>query len=191
MENNDFDNILRDKMEGFNPKVNPAHVAKTKAFVMSKLVTKSVFATTAFWGATSGIAAIVIAGVFYFTQDTKNTNSQKEISIETSVKIGMAYTATAKTLPTSFEAAAASRGMVKNINKVYARMSGSGTAYVGPTSSKTVPVIVTQAESGELSEMVEIPVEGDWNGDACLWVTHSDPSPFMLQAMVLEIATGG
>lgn len=83
MENNDFDNILRDKMEGFNPKVNPAHVAKTKAFVMSKLATKSVFATTAFWGATSGIAAIVIAGVFYFTQDTKNTNSQKEISIKT------------------------------------------------------------------------------------------------------------
>lgn len=83
MENNDFDKILRDKMEGFNPKVNPIHVAKTKTFVMSKLATKSIFLTSAFWGTSSGIAAIVIAGIFYFNKNTKNTISQKEISIET------------------------------------------------------------------------------------------------------------
>lgn len=107
------------------------------------------------------------------------------------VSVGLLYTMRAKTLPASFEAAAASRGTAKNVSKIYARMNGSGTAMVGPSGTKLVPMIVEQSAAGEIPEMREIPIMGDWNGDACLVVEHSDPDPFMLQAMVLEIATGG
>lgn len=107
------------------------------------------------------------------------------------VTAGIAYTARLKTLPISYEAAAASRGTVKNISKVFARMNGQGNALVGPTEDKLVSMIVQQSATGETPEMIEIPVMGDWNGDACLVIEHSDPLPFMFQAMVLEVATGG
>lgn len=108
-----------------------------------------------------------------------------------SVIAGLAYTARMKTLPISYEAAAAARGTVKNISKVYARMNGQGNVLVGPTDDKLVSMIVQQSATGETPEMIEIPVIGDWNGDACLVIEHSDPLPFMFQAMVLEVATGG
>lgn len=108
-----------------------------------------------------------------------------------SVTAGIAYTARIKTLPISYEAAAASRGTVKNISKVFMRTNGQGTVMVGPNEDKLVAMMVQQSAVGDTPELVEVPVIGDWNGDACLVIEHSDPLPFMLQALVLEIATGG
>lgn len=107
------------------------------------------------------------------------------------VRIGMAYTAQISTLPVSFEAAAASRGSVKNISKVYARMNGAGNINAGPTTGKLVSVMVPTTETGEMPPMVEVPILGDWNSNGGLVITHADPEPFMLQSIVLEVTTGG
>lgn len=122
-------------------------------------------------------------------------NSSGQVSIPAlffgEVTAGLKYDAEAKLLPVSFEAAAASRGTVKNISKVFLRANGQGTMYVGPNTDKLVGMIVDQAAAGEIPEIKEVPIVGDWNNDAGLLIKHSDPLPFMLQALVLEIATGG
>lgn len=107
------------------------------------------------------------------------------------VLVGASYTCRGKTLPPSYEAAAAARGTVKNVSRVFLRMNGAGTARVGPSSSKLAPMVVQQADAGEIPALSEIPLFGDWNNEAQVVWEHDDPDPFIIQSMVLEIATGG
>lgn len=108
------------------------------------------------------------------------------------ITVGLTYQTTIKTLPLSFEVAAASRGMQKNISKVYVRAGGEGTVSVSPAeNNKPVPMQLTPTPQDSIPPMKEVPIMGDWDDDACLTITHSHSGGFTLQAMVLEVATGG
>jgi hypothetical protein len=109
------------------------------------------------------------------------------------ITVGVVISTTIKTLPVSFEAAAAAKGMVKNVSKVYIRAAGEGTIDIAPeqNSTRTVPLTLEAPAAGEIPAMREVPVMGHWDDDAALTITHEYPGPFMLQSMVLEVATGG
>lgn len=108
------------------------------------------------------------------------------------ITVGLKYQTAIKTLPLSFEVAAASRGMQKNISKVYIRAGGEGLVQVAPAQNeKPVPMQLTPTAQEEIPPMKEVPIMGDWDGDACLTITHDHSGGFTLQAMAIEVATGG
>lgn len=108
------------------------------------------------------------------------------------ITVGLRYTTTIKTLPLSFEVAAASRGMHKNISKVFIRAGGDGTVNVSPSdNAKPVPMQLTPVAQDNIPPMKEVPIMGDWDDDAQLTITHSHSGGFTLQAMALEVAAGG
>lgn len=108
------------------------------------------------------------------------------------ITVGLKYQTAIKTLPLSFEVAAASRGMQKNISKVYVRAGGEGTVQVAPAQNeKPVPMQLTPTAQEEIPPMKEVPIMGDWDDDACLTITHDHSGGFTLQAMAIEVAGGG
>lgn len=108
------------------------------------------------------------------------------------ITVGLKYKTTIKTLPLSFEVAAASRGMQKNISKVYIRAGGDGTAYISPAeNNKPVPMQLTPTPQDSIPPMKEVPIMGDWDDDACLTIRHDYSGGFTLQSMVIEVAGGG
>lgn len=108
------------------------------------------------------------------------------------ITVGLKYQTAIKTLPLSFEVAAASRGMQKNISKVYIRAGGEGLVQVAPAQNeKPVPMQLTPTAQEEIPPMKEVPIMGDWDDDACLTITHDHSGGFTLQAMAIEVAGGG
>lgn len=108
------------------------------------------------------------------------------------ITVGLKYQTTIKTLPLSFEVAAASRGMQKNISKVYIRAGGEGVVQVAPAQNeKPVPMQLTPTAQEEIPPMKEVPIMGDWDDDAQLVITHDHSGGFTLQAMAIEVAGGG
>ena len=108
------------------------------------------------------------------------------------ITVGLKYQTAIKTLPLSFEVAAASRGMQKNISKVYIRAGGEGTVSVSPAeNNKPVPMQLTPTPQDSIPPMKEVPIMGDWDDDACLTIRHDYSGGFTLQSMVIEVAGGG
>jgi hypothetical protein len=108
------------------------------------------------------------------------------------ITVGLKYQTAIKTLPLSFEVAAASRGMQKNISKVYIRAGGEGTVSVSPAeNNKPVPMQLTPTPQDSIPPMKEVPIMGDWDDDACLTIRHDYSGGFTLQSMVIEVASGG
>lgn len=137
------------------------------------------------------------SAILYVDSSRQTVGTDGSVSIPDNfygtVKAGLWYSATVKTLPVSYEAAAAAKGNVKNISKVFLRASGSGIVDVSPSgnSANTVPMVLETPAQGEIPQMKEVPLMGNWDNDAAITITHSYPGPFMLQSMVLEVATGG
>lgn len=108
------------------------------------------------------------------------------------ITVGLFYETVIKTLPISFEVAAASRGMQKNVSKVYIRAGGEGTVSVSPAeNNKPVPMQLTPTPQDSIPPMKEVPIMGDWDDDACLTIRHDYSGGFTLQSMVIEVAGGG
>lgn len=131
----------------------------------------------------------------YTNVSTQTVSAAGEVSVEDrfygNIMVGLPFTMRIRTLPVSYEAAAASRGAMKNISKVFIRANGGGTMQVGTDDSGMVPMLVELSGEDEIAAMQEVPVMGDWNNDASLLIEHTGPEAVVLQSMVLDLVTGG
>ena len=75
MENNEFDKIFRNKMEEFIPSVSPSRIESTQAYVLKKLLLKSILK----WGKISAVALFLL-GILYFNWGSIR-QSQKTLAI--------------------------------------------------------------------------------------------------------------
>ena len=114
------------------------------------------------------------------------------------VNIGLPYTSDMRTLPLAIESAqAAGQGTVKNVNKVYLRVSQSSVVQAGPTFTRlreyparavTDPYGAPPAlRDGELA----LTIDPSWNPDAAICVRQDLPLPLTVLSMTLEVVTGG
>lgn len=114
------------------------------------------------------------------------------------VSIGLPYTSDMRTLPLAIESAqAAGQGTVKNVNKVYLRVSQSSVVQAGPTFTRlreyparavTDPYGSPPAlRDGELA----LTIDPSWNPDAAICVRQDLPLPLTVLSMTLEVVTGG
>lgn len=107
------------------------------------------------------------------------------------VKAGQTYETQIKTLPVSYEAAAAARGVFKNISRVFVRANGEGALNLGSSIGQLSPMIIRGEAQDDIPKTIEVPVLGEWDMDASLTITHDEPRPMLLSAMVIEVAGGG
>lgn len=114
------------------------------------------------------------------------------------VSIGLPYTSDIRTLPLAIESAqAAGQGTVKNVNKIYLRVSQSSAVQAGPTFTRlreyparavTDPYGSPPAlRDGELA----LTIDPSWNQDAAICVRQDLPLPLTVLSMTLEVVTGG
>lgn len=112
------------------------------------------------------------------------------------VHVGLAYDCDLKTLPLSLEAAGAGGALRKNIVKAYVRVYKSRGLFVGYDfnnlyEDKSRSTETYGSEPRLRSEMIEVPVSGDWNIDGQVCVRQSAPLPLTVLSMVLDVAVGG
>lgn len=149
-------------------------------------------------GHLEGKKVAVLGDGAVFPQKTVTGGS---ITLETAVslaQIGLPITAEIMTLPMSTEQVAAfGQGRVKNVNKVYLRVSESSCIKAGASGGKlnehkqrttepygSPPSIIASQE-------IEIPLEPKWQQNGQVVVQQSNPLPLTVVSMSLDTAIGG
>lgn len=113
------------------------------------------------------------------------------------VHVGLPYNSDAQTLPWAYERAAAlGQGSDKNINGVSLRMLASSGVKVGPSFDKLneYPQRTTEplgTAPQPVTGVVDMKLSPQWQQDGSLCIRQSHPLPLTLQALVLEVASGG
>lgn len=114
------------------------------------------------------------------------------------ISVGINYTSDMRTLPLALEGMqAVGQGTVKNINRVYLRVSQSSLVQAGPTFERlreyparavTDPYGAPPAlRDGELS----LSIDPSWNQDGAVCIRQDLPVPLTVLSMSLEVQTGG
>jgi hypothetical protein len=114
------------------------------------------------------------------------------------VHIGLGYNSDLTTLPLAYEKApAAGQGTMKNVSKVYMRVSDSSVVKAGPTFDKLRAYPARQISdpygsppSLQTAEFA-LSIDPTWNTDGAVCVRQDLPLPLTLVAMALETQTGG
>lgn len=123
------------------------------------------------------------------------------ITLEAAVSlahVGLPITADIMTLPMSTEQVAAfGQGRVKNVNKVYIRVSESSGIKAGPAGGKLIDYKQRTTEPYGSppalieSDEIEIPLEPKWQQNGQVVVRQSNPLPLTVVSMSLDTAIGG
>jgi hypothetical protein len=164
-------------------------------------------------GATySGAAATTISGLTWLEGKTVNVLGdgavfpQKvvtggAITLEQAcakVQVGLPITADIQTLPLSAQLQDNSfaQGHVKNINRVWLRVSNSSGVFAGPSLTRLVQFKQRSTEvygsaPALVSDEIEIVLEPSWQQGGQIYVRQSDPLPLTLVSMTVEAAIGG
>lgn len=116
------------------------------------------------------------------------------------VQVGLPFTSDMTTLPLAMDPAAVpagGRGMPKDINKVFLRVTQSSLVQAGPSFDKltTYPArAITDPygsapalRTGELS----MSVSPNWNNDAAICIRQAEPLPLTVLSMALDVTIGG
>ena len=158
----------------------------------------------------SGTATTTISGMYHLegetvvaladgavVKDLTVTNGAITLSQSASlVHIGLAYTATLKTLPLSFEAPAFGQGKLKNINEVKMRVYRSSGIKAGIDTTKLRQYKQRTSEAyGEppnwVSDETEILIDNSWDKSGQIIVQQDDPLPITVLSIVTDFALGG
>jgi hypothetical protein len=114
------------------------------------------------------------------------------------VQVGLPITADVQTLPLSAQLQDGSygQGHVKNINKVWLRVSNSSGVFAGPSLDRLVQYKQRTTEAygvapALLSDEIEISLAPSWQQGGQIFVRQSDPLPLTLVAMTIEAVIGG
>lgn len=114
------------------------------------------------------------------------------------VHVGLNIVADMRTLPLALEGAqAAGQGTVKNVNKVFLRLSQSNVLKAGPSFDRLrdyparaiadpygAPPLLKDGE-------VELSIDPSWNQDGAVCVRQDVPLPLTVLSMTLELQIGG
>lgn len=112
------------------------------------------------------------------------------------IAIGLPITAEITTLPTIFQDPTFSKGRVKNINKIWINLKGTGQLYAGPNNAQLTPLKYRTFEAygtppnlatGEF----ELPILPNYNQDGAITVRQIDPLPANILYIAYEVAVGG
>lgn len=123
------------------------------------------------------------------------------ITIETAastISVGLPITADLRTLPLTLEGAqAAGQGTVKNVNKVYLRVSQSSIVKAGPAFDRLreYPARAVTDDYGDAPALrtgeLALSVDPSWNQDAAVCVRQDLPLPLTVLSMTLDVQVGG
>lgn len=113
------------------------------------------------------------------------------------VHIGLPYTSDLQTLPAQFDMPAMGQGTMKNVSKVYLRVTQSSVVKAGPSFTK-----LTEYPARAVSDPYDSPpalrtgelalaITPSWNTDGSVCVRQDQPLPLTVLSMALETATGG
>lgn len=110
------------------------------------------------------------------------------------VHVGLKITAQLQTMPAAFDAQAFGAGRMKNVNKVYMRVSQSGGIFAGPSfEALTEHKQRTDEPYGSPPDLVtgeiELVIDPSWGSDGHVCIEQTAPLPLTVLAMSLEIAT--
>jgi hypothetical protein len=159
----------------------------------------------------SGAPATIISGLDYLEGKTVAvladgkvqsnkvvTGGSITLSIAASnVSVGLSIEAYIETVPATTQADASfGQGHIKNINKVWARVTGYTGAKAGPDLTRLTTIaplayevdgVTPKKSDGE----VRVTVESNWNPDGGVVISQPDPLPITVCDITLEIAIGG
>lgn len=140
--------------------------------------------------------AVLADGADHLAQTV--TNGEITLDQEASVvHVGLQYNADLKTLPLTLESApAAGVGIMRNINAVRLRVHNSRGLFVGTDfdhlyENKERTTETYGSPPALQSELVEVPIDGDWNYDGAVCVRSSAPLPLTILAMAIDVGTEG
>jgi len=111
------------------------------------------------------------------------------------VHIGLPYVARVQTLPLSIQTQAFGQGTMKNLNKVFLRVSASNGFTAGPTFDKLRPYptrLYEELGTPPLLVTDEVPIALDpmWQRNGQICMQQDQPLSMTVLGMALEVATG-
>lgn len=120
-----------------------------------------------------------------------------QITLDTPAKnvaVGLPYTCVLDTVPLIAQAEASLQGRVKNISKVYLRVSYDGDLYANNLyASKYYKInkddLYKKPHSRE-GYMVDVSIDGNWDYDAQVHVEHRNSSPIEINSLVTNVTIG-
>lgn len=108
------------------------------------------------------------------------------------VQVGLPITADVQTLPlvASIDTGYA-QGRVKNVNRVWLRVTNSSGIFAGPSTDRLVQYKQRTTEPygtapALITDEIEIDVKPDWSNDAAIIIRQSDPLPITIVSMTME-----
>ncbi len=112
------------------------------------------------------------------------------------VTVGLPIEADLQTLPLSFEAQGYGQGLRKNVNAVFARVYWSSAFAAGPSFDRLIEHKVRSTEAPGAAprlrdEEIEMVVPGAWGDSGQLCLRVSEPLPFCIVSMTLDVSIGG
>lgn len=112
------------------------------------------------------------------------------------VHVGLAYTSDAQTLPVAAQIDGAfGQGRVKNVNRVYIRVSNSSGIFAGPNASKLRQFAQRTTEPfgsppNVVTDEISIDLDPDWQAGGQVLVRQVDPLPLTIVSMSVEVTVG-
>lgn len=113
------------------------------------------------------------------------------------VQVGLPITADVQTLPLALQIDNGyGQGHVKNISKVWLRISKSSGVFAGPSLDRMVQFKqrtneVYGAAPNLITDEIQITLEPSWQSGGQIYVRQSDPLPLTLVSMTVEVSVGG
>jgi hypothetical protein len=163
------------------------------AFFVDNGVTYSGTATTTI----TGLAHLAEESVAYLADGLPGTGTVSASGTLTLTKaaakvhVGLPMTSQIKTLPmTMLNVDAFGTGKTKNITRVWARLFESGAFEAGPNAS-SVRSSLTPVAGTLLSDLVEVTMPSSWNDSGQIIIQQSNPLPFTIAGLTIEVASGG
>lgn len=110
--------------------------------------------------------------------------------------VGRPYTCDLETLPLSFNVAGGGIGRTKNVSEVAMRVEKSDGIWAGNSfddlyEHKREVSETYSSPAPLLTEVIDIPIDGEWDEDATLCVRSDSPLPATILSMSLSVAIGG
>jgi hypothetical protein len=112
------------------------------------------------------------------------------------VHVGLPYTSDAQTLPVAAQIDGAfAQGRVKNVNRVYVRVTNSSGIFAGPNANRMRQFAQRTTEPfGSPPEVVtdeiSIDVDPDWQAGGQVLIRQVDPLPVTIVSMAIEVTVG-
>jgi hypothetical protein len=159
----------------------------------------------------SGAAATVISGLRHLEGKTVSILADGAVvppravtdgaitldQAATKVQVGLPYNSDLQTLPAQFEIQASGQGTLKNVSKVYLRVTQSSLVKGGPLFTK-----LTEYPARAVSDPYGAPpalrtgelafaITPNWNTDGAVCVRQDQPLPLTVLSVTVETAIGG